>query len=147
MAEADALLTVSAGASNDRMRNAPAARALLDSLHTETALFDTKGPPPERYLFILVREGTTLTCHAFLSNTFAFHTWVTVLWSWSVYGRNKKHPWVFVGDTAHVKEANCLLKATRSISVEEQWPLQPQVVLWQPLLFPELGGVPLCKNK
>ncbi|XP_053299369.1 melanoregulin [Pleuronectes platessa] len=55
MAEADSLLTVSAGTSSDRMRNAAAARALLHSLHTETALFDTKGPPPERYLFILDR--------------------------------------------------------------------------------------------
>ncbi|XP_059204001.1 melanoregulin [Centropristis striata] len=55
MAEADSLLTVSAGASNDRMRNAPAARALLHTLHTETSIFCTKEPPPERYLLILDR--------------------------------------------------------------------------------------------
>ncbi|XP_041827392.1 melanoregulin [Melanotaenia boesemani] len=55
MAEADSLLTVSAGASHDRMRNAPAARAMLQTLHTETSIFCTKEPPPERYLFILDR--------------------------------------------------------------------------------------------
>ncbi|XP_054463447.1 melanoregulin [Anoplopoma fimbria] len=55
MAEADSLLTVSAGASHDRMRNAPAARDLLHTLHTETSLFSNKEPPPERYLLILDR--------------------------------------------------------------------------------------------
>lgn len=55
MAEAESLLNVSAGASHDRMRNAPAARAMLKKLHTETSIFSTKEPPPERYLFILVR--------------------------------------------------------------------------------------------
>lgn len=55
MAEAEALLTVSAGASHDRMRNAPAARAMLNKLHSETSIFSIKEPPPERYLFILVR--------------------------------------------------------------------------------------------
>ncbi|KAK2833149.1 hypothetical protein Q5P01_017038 [Channa striata] len=55
MAEADSLLTVSAGASLDRMRNAPAARALLQSLHSETSVFSSREPPPERYLFILDR--------------------------------------------------------------------------------------------
>ncbi|XP_029912894.1 melanoregulin [Myripristis murdjan] len=55
MAEADSLLTVSASASYDRMRNAPAARSLLQSLHSETSIFNTKDPPPERYLFILDR--------------------------------------------------------------------------------------------
>ncbi|XP_013877414.1 melanoregulin [Austrofundulus limnaeus] len=55
MAEADSLLNVSAGASLDRMRNAPAARAMLHTLHTETSIFSSKEPPPERYLFILDR--------------------------------------------------------------------------------------------
>ncbi|XP_049925053.1 melanoregulin [Epinephelus moara] len=55
MAEADSLLTVSAGASNDRMRNAPAARAMLKTLHTETSIFSSREPPPERYLLILDR--------------------------------------------------------------------------------------------
>ncbi|KAM3598778.1 uncharacterized protein V6R79_022431 [Siganus canaliculatus] len=55
MAEAESLLTVSAGASQDRMRNAPAARAMLKQLHTETSVFGTKDPPPERYLFIMDR--------------------------------------------------------------------------------------------
>lgn len=55
MAEAESLLNVSAGTSHDRMRNAPAARAMLKKLHTETSIFCTKEPPPERYLFILVR--------------------------------------------------------------------------------------------
>ncbi|KAK5855969.1 hypothetical protein PBY51_007597 [Eleginops maclovinus] len=55
MAEADSLLTVSAGASHDRMRNAPAARELLHTLHTETSLFSSRQPPPERYLLILDR--------------------------------------------------------------------------------------------
>uniref|UniRef100_A0A672Z7I9 Melanoregulin-like n=1 Tax=Sphaeramia orbicularis TaxID=375764 RepID=A0A672Z7I9_9TELE len=55
MAEADSLLTVSAGASHDRMRNAPAARAMLTALHSETSIFNSKEPPPERYLFILDR--------------------------------------------------------------------------------------------
>lgn len=57
MAEADSLLAVSAGGSNDRMRNAPRARALLHILHSETSIFNSnKEPPPERYLFILVRK-------------------------------------------------------------------------------------------
>ncbi|XP_049417232.1 melanoregulin [Epinephelus fuscoguttatus] len=55
MAEADSLLTVSAGASNDRMRNAPAARAMLKTLHSETSIFNSREPPPERYLLILDR--------------------------------------------------------------------------------------------
>ncbi|KAM9346159.1 melanoregulin [Symphorus nematophorus] len=55
MAEAESLLTVSAGASHDRMRNAPAARAMLKTLHSETSIFGSKDPPPERYLFILDR--------------------------------------------------------------------------------------------
>ncbi|XP_047427737.1 melanoregulin [Mugil cephalus] len=55
MAEADSLLTVSAGASHDRMRNAPAARDLLHTLHSETSVFNSREPPPERYLFILDR--------------------------------------------------------------------------------------------
>ncbi|XP_071762391.1 melanoregulin [Centroberyx gerrardi] len=55
MAEADSLLTVSAGTSYDRMRNAPAARSLLHTLHSETSIFSTREPPPERYLFILDR--------------------------------------------------------------------------------------------
>ncbi|XP_014858946.1 PREDICTED: melanoregulin-like [Poecilia mexicana] len=55
MAEADSLLTVSAGASADRMRNAPAARAMLHTLHTETSIFSSKEAPPERYLFIIDR--------------------------------------------------------------------------------------------
>lgn len=58
MAEAESLITVSAGASHDRMRNAPAARAMLSKLHNETSIFGSKNPPPERYLFIMVRaEG------------------------------------------------------------------------------------------
>ncbi|TWW70253.1 melanoregulin [Takifugu flavidus] len=55
MAEAESLLNVSAGASHDRMRNAPAARAMLNKLHSETSIFSNKEPPPERYLFILDR--------------------------------------------------------------------------------------------
>ncbi|XP_049600547.1 melanoregulin [Syngnathus scovelli] len=55
MAEADSLLTVSAGASLDRMRNVAAARSLLQTLHTQTSLFSSREPPPERYLFILDR--------------------------------------------------------------------------------------------
>ncbi|XP_076608947.1 melanoregulin [Chaetodon auriga] len=55
MAEAESLLTVSAGASHDRMRNAPAARAMLNMLHSETSIFNAREPPPERYLFILDR--------------------------------------------------------------------------------------------
>ncbi|XP_041813841.1 melanoregulin [Chelmon rostratus] len=55
MAEAESLLTVSAGASHDRMRNAPAARAMLNTLHSETSIFNSREPPPERYLFILDR--------------------------------------------------------------------------------------------
>lgn len=57
MAEADSLLNVSAGASHDRMRNAPAARDLLHTLHTETSLFSSRETPPERYLLILVRAA------------------------------------------------------------------------------------------
>ncbi|XP_068192088.1 melanoregulin [Antennarius striatus] len=55
MAEAETLLTVSAGASYDRMRNAVAARDMLNTLHSETSIFSTREPPPERYLFILDR--------------------------------------------------------------------------------------------
>ncbi|XP_026180511.1 melanoregulin [Mastacembelus armatus] len=55
MAEADTLLTVSAGGSHERMRNAPAARDLLQTLHNETSIFDSRAPPPERYIFILDR--------------------------------------------------------------------------------------------
>ncbi|KAK2887623.1 hypothetical protein QQF64_013155 [Cirrhinus molitorella] len=54
-AEAESLLTVSASASYDRMRNAAVARSLLQTLHTETSIFNSKEPPPERYLFILDR--------------------------------------------------------------------------------------------
>lgn len=61
MAEAESLLTVSAGASQDRMRNAPAARAMLRKLHTETSVFNVKEPPPERYLFIMVRARGALS--------------------------------------------------------------------------------------
>ncbi|KTF84717.1 hypothetical protein cypCar_00017368 [Cyprinus carpio] len=55
MAEAESLLTVSATASYDRMRNAAVARSLLQTLHTETSIFSRKESPPERYLFILDR--------------------------------------------------------------------------------------------
>ncbi|XP_053708340.1 melanoregulin [Synchiropus splendidus] len=55
MAEADSLLNVSAGASHDRMRNAQAARDMLQTLHSETSIFNSREPPPERYLFILDR--------------------------------------------------------------------------------------------
>ncbi|XP_063070578.1 melanoregulin [Engraulis encrasicolus] len=55
MAEAEALLTVSAGDNLDRMRNAPLSRKLLKTLHSETSIFDSREPPPERYLFILDR--------------------------------------------------------------------------------------------
>lgn len=55
MAEAESLLTVSAGTSHDRMRDAAAARSLLQTLHTETSIFNSREPPPERYLFILDR--------------------------------------------------------------------------------------------
>lgn len=55
MAEAESLLTVSAGASHDRMRDAAASRAMLNTLHSETSIFNSREPPPERYLFILVR--------------------------------------------------------------------------------------------
>lgn len=65
MAEADSLLTVSAGASLDRMRNAPTARALLQTLHSETSIFSSREPPPERYLFILVRVGVAIRSNAF----------------------------------------------------------------------------------
>lgn len=68
MAEADALLTVSAGGSQDRMRNAPAARAMLHELHTETSLFSSREPPPERYLFILVRAGACQRGNALIMN-------------------------------------------------------------------------------
>ncbi|KAM8845930.1 melanoregulin [Spinachia spinachia] len=54
-AEADSLLGVSVGASLDGMRNAPAARQLLQTLHTDTSLFPSREPPPERYLLILDR--------------------------------------------------------------------------------------------
>lgn len=67
MAEAESLLNVSAGASQDRMRNPPAARAMLKKLHTETSVFNAKEPPPERYLFIMVRARG------------AFQTWCTFL--------------------------------------------------------------------
>lgn len=55
MAEAESLLNVSASASYDRMRNAATARTLLQTLYTETSLFNSNEPPPERYLFILDR--------------------------------------------------------------------------------------------
>ncbi|XDV33943.1 hypothetical protein PO909_004176 [Leuciscus waleckii] len=55
MAEAESLLNVSASASYDRMRNAATARTLLQTLYTETSLFNRNEPPPERYLFILDR--------------------------------------------------------------------------------------------
>ncbi|KAF5889265.1 melanoregulin-like, partial [Clarias magur] len=53
MDEAESLLTVNASASFDRMRNAAAARSLLQTLHSETSIFNSKEAPPERYLFIL----------------------------------------------------------------------------------------------
>ncbi|XP_051949517.1 melanoregulin-like [Xyrauchen texanus] len=53
MAEAESLLTVTVSTSYDRMRNAATARTLLQTLHTETSIFNSKEPPPERYLFIL----------------------------------------------------------------------------------------------
>ncbi|KAK3511546.1 hypothetical protein QTP70_009343 [Hemibagrus guttatus] len=55
MQEAESLLTVNANASYDRMKNAATARSLLHTLHTETSIFNSKEPPPERYLFILDR--------------------------------------------------------------------------------------------
>ncbi|KAJ8364521.1 hypothetical protein SKAU_G00133520 [Synaphobranchus kaupii] len=55
MAEAEALLTVSATESYDRMRNAPVARSLLQTLYSETSIFRSKESPPERYMFILDR--------------------------------------------------------------------------------------------
>ncbi|XP_007230854.2 melanoregulin [Astyanax mexicanus] len=55
MAEADSLLNVSASTSYDRMRNAAVARSLLQTLHSETSIFNSKEPPPERYLFTLDR--------------------------------------------------------------------------------------------
>ncbi|KAG9350092.1 hypothetical protein JZ751_026445, partial [Albula glossodonta] len=55
MAEAESLLTVSATESYDRMRNAPVARSLLQTLHSETSIFKSTEPPPERYMFILDR--------------------------------------------------------------------------------------------
>ncbi|KAL4617731.1 melanoregulin-like [Arapaima gigas] len=54
-AEAESLLTVSAGTSYDRMHNAPMVRALLSSLHSDTSIFDSREPPPERYMFTLDR--------------------------------------------------------------------------------------------
>lgn len=61
MAEAESLLNVSASASYDRMRNAATARTLLQTLYTETSLFNRNEPPPERYLFILVSMSLKLT--------------------------------------------------------------------------------------
>ncbi|KAJ8414319.1 hypothetical protein AAFF_G00051890 [Aldrovandia affinis] len=55
MTEAESLLTVSATESYDRMRNAPAARSLLQTVYSETSIFTSKEPPPERYMFILDR--------------------------------------------------------------------------------------------
>ncbi|XP_066529691.1 melanoregulin [Hoplias malabaricus] len=55
MAEAESLLNVSASASYDRMKNAAVARSLLHTLHSETSIFNSNEPPPERYLFILDR--------------------------------------------------------------------------------------------
>uniref|UniRef100_A0A4W4HND2 Melanoregulin n=1 Tax=Electrophorus electricus TaxID=8005 RepID=A0A4W4HND2_ELEEL len=55
MTEAESLLTVSASASYDRMCNASTARTLLQTLHAETSIFNSREPPPERYLFILDR--------------------------------------------------------------------------------------------
>ncbi|XP_064177958.1 melanoregulin [Anguilla rostrata] len=55
MEEAESLLTVSSTDSYDRMRNAPAARSLLQTLYSETSIFRSKEPPPERYMFILDR--------------------------------------------------------------------------------------------
>ncbi|KAL2100832.1 hypothetical protein ACEWY4_002593 [Coilia grayii] len=55
MAEAEVLLTVLATDSLDRMRNAPRSRALLQTLYSETSIFNSREPPPERYLFILDR--------------------------------------------------------------------------------------------
>lgn len=61
MDEAESLLTISATDSYDRMRNAPVARSLLQTLHSETSIFRSREPPPERYMFILVREDAPLT--------------------------------------------------------------------------------------
>ncbi|XP_062302664.1 melanoregulin [Osmerus eperlanus] len=55
MAEAESLLTVATSASFDRMHNAPVARTLLHTLHSETSIFNSRESPPERYLFILDR--------------------------------------------------------------------------------------------
>ncbi|KAM6957537.1 melanoregulin isoform 1-T2 [Aplochiton taeniatus] len=55
MAEAESLMTVTTNASYDRMRNAPMARDLLNTLHSETSIFNTGEAPPERYLFTLDR--------------------------------------------------------------------------------------------
>ncbi|XP_066556082.1 melanoregulin [Amia ocellicauda] len=53
--EAESLLTVSSSASYGTLRHAAAARSLLQTLSEETGIFDNKGPPPERYLFVLDR--------------------------------------------------------------------------------------------
>ncbi|KAI5607249.1 melanoregulin [Silurus asotus] len=55
MQEAESLLTVNTSASYDRMKNAASARSLLQTLHSETSIFNSKEAPPERYLFILDR--------------------------------------------------------------------------------------------
>ncbi|XP_062865321.1 melanoregulin [Trichomycterus rosablanca] len=55
MEGAESLLAVNASASYDRIRNAAAARTLLQTLHSETSIFNSGEPPPERYLFTLDR--------------------------------------------------------------------------------------------
>ncbi|XP_006638281.2 melanoregulin [Lepisosteus oculatus] len=55
MAEAESLLTVSSSTTYANLRYATTARSLLQALHQDTSIFDSKGAPPERYLFVLDR--------------------------------------------------------------------------------------------
>ncbi|KAE8283433.1 StAR-related lipid transfer protein 3 [Larimichthys crocea] len=73
MAEAESLLTVSAGASHDRMRDAAASRAMLNTLHSETSIFNSREPPPERYLFILDRLLYLDIAEDFLAKAMRFY--------------------------------------------------------------------------
>ncbi|XP_061837864.1 melanoregulin [Nerophis lumbriciformis] len=73
MAEADSLLNVSATASLDRMRDAAAARSLLQTLHSDTSLFNSGEAPPERYLFILDRLLYLDIAEDFLSKAKRFY--------------------------------------------------------------------------
>lgn len=45
---------------------------MLKRVHTETSLFGKKDPPPERYLFIVVRERDYFLFLSFLSRIFEF---------------------------------------------------------------------------